>query len=164
MSCSAAIAPSIRSTVELSRSDSLFSASPLAFFSFLPSFFLFLLSSPLLIHSSFLILPPPKPDHSLLHNNMVATNITWHHGAFTREEREQKLNQKVSTETDSFSLSFPCSSGYSSSPLRWNVGCHPKGGSVLLTNSCMCNRALPFGSLVSRPRASRHWPLLWSNT
>ncbi|KAK3821110.1 MAG: adenylylsulfate kinase [Benniella sp.] len=25
---------------------------------------------------------------------MVATNITWHHGAFTRQEREEKLNQK----------------------------------------------------------------------
>ncbi|KAF9976928.1 Adenylyl-sulfate kinase, partial [Actinomortierella ambigua] len=25
---------------------------------------------------------------------MVATNITWHHGAFTREERQQVLGQK----------------------------------------------------------------------
>ncbi|KAG0196492.1 Adenylyl-sulfate kinase [Mortierella sp. GBA30] len=25
---------------------------------------------------------------------MVATNITWHHGAFTREERQKELNQK----------------------------------------------------------------------
>jgi len=31
---------------------------------------------------------------------MVATNITWHNGAFTREERQKELGQKVSKGID----------------------------------------------------------------